>query len=186
MGYDAFCLIADWPLAVEAYGVARGMGFYWSAPEPDDLTEPTLPFAVERDFAGGWAFQEARWFYESLRPHLSEPQRERSDALLGMLYPRSDFDWINDLAIDADVEPPAGDYVFYAMRPATVRHAITMADGVPWVELEGVANSVLDQLATDDRWLPDVESFLQVVRWHLDSLREAAESDRGAIVLVSF
>lgn len=187
MGYDAFCLVTEWPPAVVAYRETCNMDFYWLADEPTDFEAPTLPYAVERHFWGGWAFQAATFFYESLRPHLPGSGRETAEGFLRMIYPETcGGDIINDLAEDAGVSPSEDDSLWYSMRPGTVVQAVARADALDWSQIGAVAGAVADQLSTDDRYMPDVDWFRHVVDIHAQWLREAAETGRGAIVLVSY
>lgn len=188
MGYHAFCLITEWPPAVTAYREAGGMDFYWHADDPVDLDSPTLPYTIERDFMGGWAFQAAVFFYESLRPHLPDPVLRPTDAYLEMIYSEvRDAPYINDLARDAHIEPGKGDtYLWYAMRPDTASRAARLADAVPWSRIESVAAGVAGDLYTDESYMPDVAWFRYVVDTHTGWLREATELDRGAVAVVSF
>jgi hypothetical protein len=187
MSYQPICLITEWLPAVAAYRAAGGMDFYWQADEPPDLDTPTLPYTIERDFFGGWAFQEAAWFYQSLRPHLPAPVLQPTDAFLKMIYPEAcDGEYINDLATDANVEPGTEDHMRYAMRPSTVTQAVTLSTIVPWTQIETIGDGAADQLPTNEKYMPDVGYFHTVVDFHQRWLREAAETNRGIIILTSY
>lgn len=186
MGYDAFCLITEWPPAVAAYRAAGGMDFYWDDRDDDGPRVPV--YARERDFHGGKAFVAAQWFYESLRPHLPGPVLQPADAYLYSIYSGvRDAEYINDLADDAQIEPGEGDrHLWYAMRPSTVIRVARLAEAVPWPRIETVAADAAGQLDADERYMPDVEWFRYVVDQHSGWLREAASTGRGVIAMVSF
>jgi hypothetical protein len=186
MTYSPICLITEWQPMVGAYRAAGSMDFYWDADDPVDLEAPTLPYTIERSFFLGWAFQAAAWFYESLRPHLPHGVLQPSDAFLTMLYPEAvDGQPVNDLATDAGIASGTGDNLWYAMRPSTVTRAVGLSDAVPWAQIETIGESA-DHLTIDEDYMPDVGWFLTVLSHHQQWLREAAETGRGVVVLVSF
>lgn len=171
---------------VADYRATGSMRFYWLADDPVDLDTPTLPYTVERDFTAGWAFQAAGHFYESLRPHLADPLLASTDAFLRMIYPDAcGADNIVDLFDDAGGASGDDDGLYYAMRPDTVTKAVARAAAVEWPSIEATARGVADQLVTDPRYMPDVDWFQYVVDHHVRWLREAAETDRGLVVLIS-
>lgn len=163
------CLIADWALAVDAWRVARGTGWYW------DAGEDGVPFAVER-FYRGFDFVGAGVAYEVVRRELAEDERRAADGYFGRIFhdlgpgcPGPPGDLAEDAGVEA-VESGA----YYAMRPATVRAVRARARGVPW--------GAVEKAARDQRGLEDVRRIAEL---HEAWLAEAAGAGCGVVVLLS-
>lgn len=176
MGYDVYGLLADWPATVQAARASGGTDFFW---EHEDIP----PCFVERDFAGGWAFQSAAFTYNRMRPFLPGPLLERTDAVIGMFYTEDveedDFADVDDLAADAGLSSSGA---FYALRPRRV--AVMAEIGVPWAE---VAAAIPPEAPCylDDR-VRDFDGFRWVIDQQLAWLREAAAGGRGVVAMVGF
>jgi hypothetical protein len=201
VGTDVFALVTEWEPMVTACRTAKGMDFYWDAvgrqndllwaaqeagtPVDIDTLPELLPFAVDRALTNGSAFLAAGWYYEFFRPHLPESLREPADAFLGMIYPAACGlpDSPNDLCVDAGLSEVED--VPYAMRPATVRRALGLADAVPWDAMRAVGDRTdVIEMATDRR-VPDYGSFDVAVCQQRDWLGEAAGAGRGLVVIIS-
>ncbi|GCD96900.1 hypothetical protein [Embleya hyalina] len=197
MSTDVTGLIAEWETAVAAYRATRGMDFYWDrsrgptvgavAEEPWVEREP-LPFAIERDFAPGSHFLDARDYYAFLRPLLPHYLFGPVDAFLSMLWPGPDAGDADDIREDAGRPgrpAPPDRAIAFSMRPLTVRVALERASRIPWdeVEIVGELQEIEREVGTTDR----MESWYfvhVVVHRQREWLAEAADLNRGLIVLV--
>ncbi|MBC6461337.1 hypothetical protein [Actinomadura sp. HBU206391] len=204
MGTDVFALVTHWEPMVAAFRAAGGLDFYWeanvrqneelqaawaagrSAP-PGDMPN-LLPYADEHDFWGGRAFMVAGEYYDSLRPHLPPDLRDPADAFVRMLYPdnfRTGYETrSNDLSVDAGA--PCDPDVLYAMRPATVRAALDRAAAVPWAALARIGDRTTLPERPDSRYVPEYATWEAIVHHQREWLHEAATTDRGLVVIMSY
>ena len=199
MGIDVFALVTDWEPTVAAFRRCGGLDFYWNANLRlnegleaarvaggpvllEDDPEP-LPYAVTRDFPGGRSFLEAGFYYDFFRDHLPPAVREPADAFLHMLHPE-ERERTDDLSADAGVPPDAG--VLYAMRPATVRTALSRAAAVPWTAMAEIGERTVVPEMSGSRYVPDYSVFADylVHRQH-GWLLEAAAAGRGLVAVLS-
>jgi hypothetical protein len=195
VGTDVFALIAEWEPMVADFQAARGLDFYWDAnaahddaflaaqaagrstPEPP---ERLLPYAVEREYLGGFSFVAAGWYYTFLRPLLPADLRGPVSAFLDTVYSEDPPD---DLSEDSGVT--ADSDVRYAMRPETARLAHALAEAVPWDTLYEVAEGIIIPEMADDRYTPDFGSASTAIWMQRDWIAEAAATDCGIVVIIS-
>ncbi|WP_283136280.1 hypothetical protein [Rhizohabitans arisaemae] len=196
MGTDVFALITKWEPMVADVRVARGLDFYREAnaayndaflaaqaarqptPEPP---ERLLSYAVERTYRGGFTFVAAGRYYTLLRPRLPADVRTPVSAFLDMVYGGEPPD---DLREDSGVA--ADSAVFYAMRPETVRLAHARAEAVPWDAFSEVAEGIVIPEMAGDRYTPDFESASPAMDTQRDWIAEAAATDRGIVVVITW
>ncbi|MFD1048890.1 hypothetical protein ACFQ1S_26815, partial [Kibdelosporangium lantanae] len=146
---------------------------------------PALPYATEYESAdmlisGRYLFC-AYAYYDYLTEHLPDDLLRATDEFFDMVV--ADHGKApDDLAADAGLDGTPDR--MYTMRPATVRTALARADQVPWDKLEHHG----DQLDPYDyaHYTYDYDSFHSLVQVHVQLLKEAAEADRGLVVIASW
>jgi hypothetical protein len=191
---DVIALVSEWEPLVDATRRSGGVDFYWDAARAQSEAlgdrdwserEPALPYTIEYDSAdmllsGRYLFC-AYAYYDYLTEALPEDLVQATDPFFTIVI--ADHGTCpDDLATDAGLQGTPDR--MYTMRPATVRTALTKADQVPWDKLEQYGDQ-LDSYEYNP-YTYDYGSFHMLVQVHLALLKEAAESDRGLVMLASW
>jgi len=177
VGISVDVLIVGWDPFVEA---VRASGARGPRDRPSALPYVTGYSDVDMWLSGQY-ITNAVHYYPVLLAALPPDVAEMVDAFHSMVL--WDQEPPDDLAADAGLPGGTPDRM-YTMRPATVRTALARADQVPWDRLEQYGEQVEE--FTFSRYQYDYVRFHSVVEIHLALLREAAEADRGIVVLVDF